>query len=284
MGNFSVIKILADLSFVGANKKLPVDWKTPTGDPALVHYGMAFATNDKNTPAEPMCYFWPATLLKLHTETCKEIGGKTKDFCHKALDAVATGINTWKAQAKFKDLKVMAVSAIGTPGCLDGPKLKDVIVLEGKEDNEKAYCKAVKEGISECWEAWQGKVTVPGLPWYPAFAAFPGPTAPPMPNVPVPLIACPSAMMSKLTGPEISKAMQGKLDKKVKDADPDKQHVALFDAIGACLAVGFLIWVASQMVMNVLGKGPVPAFAPPYVPLGPVVGGDNVAVPGHIAA
>ena len=35
---------------------------------------------------------------------------------------------------------------------------------------------------------------------------------------------------------------------------------------------------------RVLGKGPVPSFAPPYVPVGPVVGGDNIAVPGHLLA
>jgi len=37
------------------------------------------------------------------------------------------------------------------------------------------------------------------------------------------------------------------------------------------------------MVTNVMGMGPVPAFAPPYVPVGPVVGGS--ILPGqHIAS
>jgi hypothetical protein len=36
--------------------------------------------------------------------------------------------------------------------------------------------------------------------------------------------------------------------------------------------------------MLVLGKGPIPTFAPPFVPVGPVVMGDNIAVPGHLIA
>lgn len=284
MGQISFINILADLKFVGNNKKLPVDWKDPSGDPAAGHYDMAFKSDEKKVSPEPMCYFWAASMNKYHVDTCKEIGGKFKDFCHKALDAVKTGINTAKAQAKFKDLKIMSVSAIGTPGCLDFPKLKDKIILEGKEDNEKAYAKAIKEGISECWDGWASKVMVPGLPWYPAFAAFPLASAPPMPNIPVPLIICVSPGMAKMAPSALKSAMIDKLDGAVKKKDPDKQHEALFDAISVAVAIGFLIWVASQMVMGVLGKGPVPSYAPPFVPVGPVLGGENVSAPGHIAA
>ena len=38
-----------------------------------------------------------------------------------------------------------------------------------------------------------------------------------------------------------------------------------------------------QQVMLVLGKGPIPTFAPPFVPVGPVVSGDNIAAPGHLS-
>jgi hypothetical protein len=101
----------------------------------------------------------------------------------------------------------------------------------------------------------------------------------------MPLIACPSAMMTKITVPsELKSAMVDALDSSMKDEDPDKQHEVLFEAIGTVLALAFLIWMASQQAMLVLGKGPVPSFAPPYVPVGPVVGGDNIAVPGHLIA
>jgi hypothetical protein len=64
--------------------------------------------------------------------------------------------------------------------------------------------------------------------------------------------------------------------------DPDKQHEALFDAIATVLALAFLMWLPMQQVMLVMGKGPCPAFAPPFVPVSPVVAGDNIAAPGHL--
>ncbi len=275
---------IADLTFVGLKKNLPVDWMQPVGE-AGNQYVQAFKLSELARPLEPACYMWASSVNKYHVETSKKIGKAYKDFAHKALDATKNAIDQWRLQAKFKDLKVMAVSAIGTPGCLDGPELKSCYMgFEGKDKNEKAYVKAVKEGVSKCWKEWQSKVMVPGLPWYPAFAAFPGPQAPPMPNVPMPLIACPSPMMTKMTPTMLRDAMIDALDSKVKKEDKDKQHEALFMAIGTALSMAFLAWLPMQQILNVLGKGPIPTFAPPYVPVGPVIMGDNIAAPGHLAA
>jgi hypothetical protein len=195
----------------------------------------------------------------------------------------------WKLQAKFKDLQVMAVSAIGTPGCLDGPELesniKNAPMCAAFTGNKAKYRDAVAKGVSKCFKDWQGQVMVPGLPWYPAFAAFPGPMAPPMPNIPTPLIACPSAKMTSIVMPsELKSAMIDALDGGLKKDDKDKQHEALFDAIATVLALAFLMWLPQQQVMLVLGKGQIPTFAPPFVPVGPVVGGDNISLPGHLMA
>jgi hypothetical protein len=42
----------------------------------------------------------------------------------------------------------------------------------------------------------------------------------------------------------------------------------------------FKVWQASTMVTQVMGTGPVPTFAPPYVPAGPVLGGVGTMPPG----
>jgi hypothetical protein len=57
-------------------------------------------------------------------------------------------------------------------------------------------------------------------------------------------------------------------------------HQELFDAITDAFDKVFTIWQASTMVTNVLGTGPVPTFAPPYVPVGPVMGGVANMTPG----
>ena len=287
MPSISPINILGDMVFISKAKKLPVDWSQPQDKDCdgNTQYNAATSASEKMGIPTPMCYFFAASTNKYHTETAKKIGGQWKDFVHEAIDKTKMAVDMWRLQAKFKDLKVMSVSAIGASGCLDGPKLKDCYVgWMGTNKNENAYIKAVKEGVSECWEAWQKQVMVPGLPWYPPFAAFPVASAPPVPNIPTPMITCPSAQMAKITVPtQLRDAMVAKLDGKVKKEDKDKQHVAAFEAIGTVLALAFLMWLPQQQVMMVMGKGPVPTYAPPYVPVGPVVGGDNIAAPGHLA-
>ena len=63
--------------------------------------------------------------------------------------------------------------------------------------------------------------------------------------------------------------------------DDEKHYDALFDAIGTTLSVAFTMWLSMQQAALVLGQGQNPAYAPPYVPVGPIVGGSVVSVPGH---
>lgn len=296
MPGISPIKIIGEAIFASHSLKLPTDdgWEQPQGDPNEGHYSDSLNEIPGATipiPTHfPIPFFQFQNANKYHQDSCNDIGKAYDDFLGAALDAVKFSHDMWKLQAKFKDLKVMAVSAIGAPGCLDGPKLESNIknapsFASYTDDNAKEYVKAVAKGVSDQFDKWQGKVTVPGLPWYPAFAAYPGPMAAPTPNIPMPLIACVSAMMAEITVPsKLKDAMVDALDSGIKDDDPDKQHEALFDGIGTALALAFLIWLPSQQAMLVLGKGPVPSFAPPYVPVGPVVAGDNIGAPGHLMA
>lgn len=201
------------------------------------------------------------------------------------LEAVRYGHDMWRLQAHFQDLRIMAVSAIGVPGCLRGPDLAPLIGgapgAAAAQGLEAELREAVAEGVAECFRQWQDQVSVPGLPWYPAFAAFPGPQAPPIPNVPMPLISCPSAKASMITTPA---PLRGEMYEALPDALQVPAIDAFLNRIAQSLAVYFLIWLAQQQVMLVMGKGPIPTFAPPYVPVGPVVGGDIIAAPGHLIA
>lgn len=283
MPSLTIIKILCDLTFVSKMKKLPVNWQQPTGEPGK-QYPSGFKTSELAVPPEPLCYFWCASTNKKHVDSSKEIGKQFKDFAHAMLDAVKFAHDMWRLEAKFKDLKVMAVCAIGTPGCLDGPELESNIknapmTASFTEKNMKAWRDACAKGISKCFKDWQGKVMVPGLPWYPAFAAFPGPTAPPMPNIPMPLITCPSPMMASITVPsQLASAMQDNFSLD----DPDDQFKALSESLAVPLALAFLMWMPMQQIMLVMGKGPIPTFAPPYLPVGTVLAGDNISAPGHL--
>ncbi|MDX9720759.1 MAG: hypothetical protein RBU37_08420 [Myxococcota bacterium] len=289
MPSLTLIKPLGWGVFMSKGHKLPTkaDWKQPQGNPDAEQYRDGVGLLNWVAIPQGVPFFTPQNPQKYHQDSCNKIGKEYKDFHDKMLDAIKFAHDMWRLQAKFDGLKIMAVCAIGTPGCLKGPELESSIKtapsVAAWTGNMAKWRDAVAKGVSQCFKKWQDKVMVPGLPWYPAFAAFPGPQAPPMPNVPMPLITCPSAMMAEMTVPsKLRDAMVNALDSGCKDKDHDKHYKSLFEAIGTVVSLGFTIWLVSQQINLVLGQGPIPTFAPPFVPVGPVVNGSNIAVPGHL--
>jgi hypothetical protein len=294
MANLVIINILGHLRFMAAGLKLPTSasWQQPSGNPGGPHYGRSLQVSN-GMVGVPTCIipmFVPQNPQKYHQQSCDTVGQAFKDFIDNMLDAVAFAHMTWKRTAKFSSLKIAAVSAIGLPGCFggSGPSFTNLIkyapTAATMGGQMATWRDAVASGVGGCFSDYVDMVTVPGLPWYPAFAAFPGPQAPPMPNVPMPLIACISPMALKLVTPSLmSGAMGGAHSGGLKSKDPDSQWSACFDAIETPLNLAFGIWLVAQQVMQVMGKGPIPTFAPPFVPVGPVVAGDNIATPGHVA-
>lgn len=291
MPSLNLIKIIGHGVFASKMHRLPsqADHKPPQ-NPQQYAKSLLDTNNIGGTAQVAPPFFTPQDPAnKLHWDSCNEVGKIWRDFHDTMLDAVKYSHDMWRLQAKFKDLKINAVTALGAPGCLDGPTLESNIKnfpgCVAWTGNAQKLRDAVAKGVSDCFEKWQKAVTVPGLPWYPAFAAFPAPQAPPMPNVPTPLITCPSAQMAAITVPQqLKSAMVNALAQSIKDEDHDRQYDSCFEAIATVLSLGFLTWLPSQQVMLVMGKGPIPTFAPPYVPVGPVVMGDNIAAPGHLMA
>lgn len=306
MPPLNMIKILGYLKFASHQLKLPTkkgvgdndasgDYKRPSGSTKIKQYAQSlFESKNLYTGSPsaqtPIPFFTPQDPVnKQHWESCVERGKDFQKLMDDCLDAIGYAADMWRLQAKYKDLKVNSLTCLGTPGCLDGPELENDIknapMVASYKDNWAKYKDAVAAGVSKKFKEYQDKVTVPGMPWYPAFVAWPGPTAPPMPNVPTPQVAKPSAKVAEIMSPSnLKDAMVDELDSGLKDKDPDKQHEALFDGIGTVASLAFTMWCPMQQVMLVMGKGPVPSFAPPYVPVGPVVMGDNIAAPGHVIA
>lgn len=195
-------------------------------------------------------------------------------------EAIKHAWDMFRQQAYFKN--VVINGPIATGGMLEGPAfgtlLKSAPSVAGWTGWWVGVRDCVGAGFENNWKEWHAGVRVPGLPWYPAFAAFPGPQAPPMPNLPCPLVSCPSAGLSAMSSDRLKNSLTQKLNGKME------YHAQFAEALAVMIATAFPIWLASQMVRNVMGKGSIPTFAPPYVPVGPVVGGDNIAAPGHLAA
>ena len=211
-------------------------------------------------------------------------GLNTAKFMKQLINAVKLSHDFWCKAAYFQNVTINGITAIGSPGCLDGPELssfdKKIPALKRLRalKNDLAY--AVLNGASANFKLWQDAVTVPGLPWYPSFAVIPGPVAPPTPNIPFPVIACASSQLAKILIPSaIENTIQSHLSDTLKKAVDD----TFLNSLALKLSLYFSKWVVSQLVQNVIGTGPVPTFAPPYVPNGPVYNGSIIATPGHLA-
>jgi hypothetical protein len=197
--------------------------------------------------------------------------------------AVLVAVHGWQSEAHFANVKVNSVAAIGAAGCLVGPDLEPLIKQSPELRIATGTSQTIRDKfakvVSAKWKAWQSGVTVPGLSWYPTFAALPMPMAPLTPNVPTPLVACPSAKLFEMTTPSSLKAaLLAELTEFTLSANANR----VIEAFATTLSARFLAWVGAVKVMHVLGRGPVPTFAPPYVPVGPVVGGDIVPTGPHL--
>jgi hypothetical protein len=190
--------------------------------------------------------------------------------------AIVGAHENWRQTAYLQGVQVMAGTAVG--GSISGPLLSVNMKMTGPQQglwgSAGAYTRAIADGLASCWRDWEQSVRVPGLPWYPSFTAFPGPTAPPVPNVPTPmstLVWSPTALTPDILKTTISSKL----------AQPGPYSDELFTSIASGFSTAVALWFPAQPVAMVLGTGPIPAFSPPYVPVGPVVGGNIVGAGPH---
>jgi hypothetical protein len=200
-------------------------------------------------------------------------------WCDAAWEGTSFAVGMWVMQAHFRDIRIDGPKAVGAPGCLTGPSLKTWVrakMVERKVPD--AVADKFAEGIASAWAYWQSGISVPGLPWYPTFSAFPGPTAPPTPNIPCPLSSLPSSNGAAV-------ANRSNLAQKIIVAlGEEAASEAAQNAIGEFakkFADRFTLWTLQVTVEKVLGQGAVPTFHPPYVMSGPVVNGHIIPSPPH---
>ncbi len=258
--------------------RIPSDWKPNAGALAEM-FNNAFATGERSAVPAPMppALFLAASPNTLHVKTQKEMSRHFGDFIDGICGAICSAWARWQSLAILSGVQVNAVVAAG--GVVTGPPLAPLILAEAPKGSqqEQKFSRAIATAISQGWQTYQATLTIPGLPLYPAFAAFPAPFAPPTPNVPVPVAALAQVPLS-VSKSALKVAMIAAL------GDPRALHqLELFDAIAAAFADCFSVWQSTTMVTNLLASGPVPTFAPPAVPTGPVVGGSATMAPGGFA-
>jgi hypothetical protein len=223
--------------------------------------------------ASPPALFRAASSTKDDVDYQKSMHELYSGLLDSLLDAIEFGLNSWRTSAGLLDVRING--PIATGGRAQGPPIDTLITsapaVAGWSNRSGAIRDAVAKGMEQQWAAMARSTSVPGLPWFPAFAAIPSPQAPPMPNVPTPFSALQQdggAMSPNTLQTAIRGAMQGNFEFSAQ----------FFESLATGLQQPLQIWKSSQMVTGVLGSGSVPTFAPPYVPVGPVVNG--LIIPG----
>ncbi len=265
---------LAKSLFLAKGIRLPGDWALPG-----VQFPDAFEISELVVaPNSPTNLFRESTLNKLHVETAKKIGKGFEEYIDGICDAICDAMDKWVKMATVTVALINGPVGVVTPAGVVGPPLAPFIMAKGPKSTpmENKYTTAIANALSTNWLQWQSGLM--GVLMYPPFTAFPGPMAPPTPNVPIPLITFGSPGEAALSPSVMKMSMTAFL------ADPEAQHhMELFDALSTAFNIVFQKFKLSTLVQNVTGTGPIPTFVPPFVPAGPVLAGMVIPKPGVLS-
>lgn len=258
----------------------PAAGNIPQRSPAAAGGLRAAQAPAKVIPATiPPGLFLAASNDKRDVDLQSAANNEYEVFIDQMCQAMVSAFDSWRSTALLQGVIINGPLAMG--GTIAGPAFMDFLKIsapkQGLFGKALAHGNALASAIGEAWRQTLLQVRVPGLPWYPMFAAFPGPQAPPTPNVPTPAASIgfnKAFLNATMLKEQALRSLSG---------TPVFAASELFTALCAGFESVIDVWLASQMITNVLGTGPVPTFAPPYVPVGPVVGGSVIVAPGTFA-
>jgi hypothetical protein len=173
----------------------------------------------------------------------------------RVVDTARQALAEWAARAVIVGVTVNGPTARG--GTLLGPPLSSLMrtPTDSGSPTEAALESRALEAFAAAFDAWCAAFTMPDVLLWPGLAAVPAPEAPPTPSDPIPL-----AMLAPAV-----------LPLELPTAGDATEDAALKEAAGA-LRTFFGSWKAGRTVSNLVATGPVPSFAPPYVPVAPANG------------
>jgi hypothetical protein len=197
-----------------------------------------------------------------------------------AQKAFRVGVNEWIGRARIQGGMVKGPAAVLTPGSLVSDtnlEMRMVQLLGARVPHTIAA--SLSKVLASAWNEWAAgfQIHVPNA--YPSFAAVPGRFAPPTPAAVAPSLSQGhSHGEASLKAPVLAARLTAALRPHVTGvhgASPD----AAMKNLATWVDGSFHEWKVGGRLVGLIGKGPVPTFAPPYVPVGPVIAGENFSAP-----
>jgi hypothetical protein len=193
-----------------------------------------------------------------------------------ARESFREGVNEWISQAMILGGKINGPNAEIPSGSLISP-------VQFEPNIVRALVKAgaptdVANGLAkELWSAWKAwadgySAILPGV--FPTFAAVAGPAAPPTRAIPFPISRGSSSGEVRLQAGILSQALKRAVSTP-KIPVPDKA----VQSLAGWVESSFTDWKKLSTLSGLMGEGRATGYAPPYVPVGPVVMGDATSSP-----
>jgi hypothetical protein len=199
--------------------------------------------------------------------------------------AFGQSVNDWIVASYVQGGWVRGPNAGLTPGALKSSvdieqRLAQALIFARVP---AAIAQALARELGGAWRAWADGFQLNLAGAYPKLAAVPGPMAPPTPaSGAFPIARGSSAgehrLSAAMLSPRLVSALRPLAGRDVSGLDSAVTELTTW------VEGSFRDWKLTAQMVGVMGKGPIPSFAPPYVPVGPVVMGDNISTPGHVIA
>lgn len=193
-----------------------------------------------------------------------------------ARDAFREGVNGWIGKASVSGGVVNGPVLELRPGCLRSTIQVESFVFAAMTRGgvSAAVAGAVAKTLGAAWQNWAAGYQLRATA-FPALAAVPGPAAGPTPGTPVALRQGTSAGEVSLSRAVLSQRLLGALRGQAQSAGGSMEQA--MDDLAQWVDGSFQEWKGLAMVNGLSAQGSVPTFAPPYVPVGPVIQGSVTA-------
>jgi hypothetical protein len=192
-----------------------------------------------------------------------------------AKQGVRKGVQKWSYTAKFTKGSINGSVLIIPPGSLEGPCFSDAIIDEIFGVGVPAeIAVAFGGGVWSGWEQWTSTFNGTFSNAFPSFVSFPGPSAPPTPAIPLPVVSA-AADREKLTAEELEPQILSLFGEWKEDSEAQKA----VEGFARWFDESFTKATAAGRIENLMGQGPVPTYNPPQVPVGPVENGEIIVSP-----
>jgi hypothetical protein len=194
-------------------------------------------------------------------------------------EAFRVGVNEWIGRARVQGGKVSGPAAILTPGSLVSDTNLETRIYQTLASSQVPLeiSDTLARVLATAWKEWAAGFQIQLPRAYPSFAAFPGPVAPPTRAAQSASVSQGSSVgEASLKAPMLANKLSTALRMyamKAGGGNPDQAMRSLANWVES----SFTEWKNLAKLVGVMGKGPIPTFAPPYVPVGPVISGDNLS-------